>query len=243
MTRRDLTACAPLLLLAAGCVDEPHSMLVAPAATPGPVMAKALNPTLQASRATEAVSKRVITVGGAVVRANPQLGLRPLFITVGSPQPEIFHKGTGGLNGCQVVLSEGLAARCKTDAQLAAVICHELGKVVAEREARSSLGYADREPPPEVPIGNDAAGTFGSSDGTRMMELAKWEKDRPRPGHKPPAVSPEAVALAYLKRAGFEAATMEQVRPLLRDAEANYALERNWKTAAPTPAKLLPPAK
>jgi predicted Zn-dependent protease len=219
-------------------------MLVAPSAPAGPTMAKALNPTLQANKATEEVSKRVLTVAHAVVRANPQLGLRPLFITVGSPQPEIFHKGTGGLEGCQVVVSEGLARRCTTDAQLAAVICHELGKVIAEREGRAAPGHnlADRDLPPDVPIGNDAAGTFGPCDGTRMMELAKWEKDQPRPGHKPPTLSPETVALQYLKQAGYETAAMEQVRPLLRDAEANCALECNWKTAAPSPAKLLPPA-
>ena len=241
MTGRILAACAPLWLLAAGCVEVQRSQLVSPSSEIEPVVARSLNRTTQAP-AAEAVAKRVIAVGHKIVLANPGLGLRPLFITGGMPYLEIFHKGTGGLNGCQVIITEGLVNRCTTDEQLAAVLCHELGKVVAEREAAASLDVRQGEEhlPPDVPIGNDTAGTFGPADGTRMMEVAKIEKGRCKPGGKLPIPSADALALEYLKRAGYRADNLEKARPLLREADEHYSLEKGWGNGTATPVG--PPA-
>src|SRR5262245_60731071 len=40
---------------------------------------------------SQETSLRVDAVGKKVLEANPQIGLKPLFATMGAPQPEIFH--------------------------------------------------------------------------------------------------------------------------------------------------------
>src|SRR5262249_60057442 len=44
--------------------------------------------------ASEEAAKRVLEVGGKVVAANRQTGLRPAFNTIGTAEPEIFHPRT-----------------------------------------------------------------------------------------------------------------------------------------------------
>jgi hypothetical protein len=234
MSGRLLAAWPPLLLLACGCIDEHYTRLVSggPALPAQPAPARPERHVSQAP-ATEATAKRVLAVGQKVVLANPQIGLRPVFITVGSPEPEIFHKG-GMLEGYQVVITEGLANRCRDDAQLAAVLCAELGKLVSEREALASpaVRQAEERPPPSESIGFDAGGTFGPPDGTRVMELAKYESKRPRAGTPPfPPPPPEVLARKYLTRAGFDAQALGDVAPLLRQAEDTFKVERQMGDA------------
>jgi hypothetical protein len=233
MTGRALAVCLPLSLLAAGCLDEHRSLMVTAGPSGEPVVARSLNP-VQRVPATEEAGKRVIVVGQKVVAANPQLGLRPAFCTAGLPNPEIFHRGTGGLEGCQVVISEGLVRRCTTDGQLAAVLCIELGKVIAEREAQA--GPELRQPQrlaPEGRIGNDYSGAYGPSDGTYLMEQGKLNKQRGKPA-APPA--PEVLAKKYLTRAGYTEAEFVQVQPLLQEAEKNFTIEKSYSTATGKPA-------
>src|SRR5207237_1039878 len=94
---------------------------------------------------------RVDIVGRRIIAANPQVGAKPMFATIGAPEPEIFHRGTS-----DVYVTEGLVKQCSTDGQLAAILCSELGKVVAEREALSPprTRRPERTPPADVPIGN-----------------------------------------------------------------------------------------
>jgi len=237
MTGRVLATWAPLWLLAAGCLEEPRSLLAPPDAGEEVIVARSLNRPVSATtatKATEAVGKRVVAVGHRIVMSNPQLGLRPLFITAGAPYLELFHRGTGGLEGCQVTITEGFVRRCANDAQLAAVLCHELGKIVAEREAAASLEQrqGDEHLPPEVLVGNDTGGTFGPADGTRMMEAGKLEKGRCKRGKKLPVPAPDVLAQQYLKRANYEADSLEQVRPLLREAAEHFSLEKSWTASA-----------
>ena len=98
---------------------------------------------------TEETASRVLAVGQKIVVANPQIGLRPTFATVAAPHPEIFHHG-GPFEGMQVFISEGLVNRRKEpDAELAALLCLELGKIVTEREgAGRRAGPAARETSP-----------------------------------------------------------------------------------------------
>ena len=190
--------------------------------------------------AMKASSERVLQVGQRLILANPQIALRPLFITVGVPHPEVFHKG-GALGGCQVVVSEGIVNKCPSDAELAAVLALELGKFVSEREAMASP--AARQPteriPPGESIGNDSGGPFGSSDGTRMMELANRETRIRKLAAKSGPPDPKVLAGKYLAKAGYEAASLEQVAPLLRQAEDHYSLEKTLGTDLPPP----PPVK
>jgi hypothetical protein len=234
MTLRALAAWLPLSLLAAGCLDEHRSLMVTAGPSGEPVVARSLNP-VQRAPATEEAGKRVITVGQKVVAANPQLGLRPAFCTAGLPDPEIFHRGTGGLEGCQVVISEGLVRRCATDGQLAAVLCHELGKVISEREAQAGpeLRQPQQRLAPEGRIGNDYSGAFGPSDGTYLMEQGKLNKQRGKPPAPP---DPAVLAKKYLARAGYAEAELVQVQPLLQEAEKNFTIEKSYGVAASKPA-------
>ncbi len=225
MTRHRLLVGLPLVLLAVGCLYEKRPLLVNsdPFAAPNPLRAQ--RPVMQAP-ATEEAAKRVMEVGRKLVLANPKLGLRPLFITVGSPRPEIFHLG-GGVEGYQIYISEGMVTRCKSDAELAAVLSVELGKIVQQREALMLAGKLPEQPPPiSEPIGNDVTGTFGSPDGTRVMEQAKYEKQRRQP-HVP--ASPMDLARRYLQETGYPTDALEAVAGLLREAEDHFAIENQLR--------------
>ena len=104
MTRRTFTACLPLALLAAGCLDEPRANLIGGGGTTAKPLTTAQRQAIS-SPATEATAQRVLEVGRKLVLGNPRLGMRPLFITVGAPKPEIFHKG-GGIEGVRLYPSE-----------------------------------------------------------------------------------------------------------------------------------------
>src|SRR5216684_4124161 len=112
---------------------------------------------------------RVDLLGRKILATNPQIGMKPQFMVIGSPQPEIFHKKNEGL-----FITEGLVKQCKTDGELAAVLCHELGKMVSDREVQMGpqVWNPRRLPPPEVRIGNDSPGSFNPADRTRLAELA-----------------------------------------------------------------------
>jgi hypothetical protein len=229
-----------LLLLAAGCFSEDtNSLLVSPdpfGTQPRPATPATITRVAHAP-ATEAVAKRAALVGQKVVVANPQTALRPEIITIGSPKPEIFHQVSGAsFQNTIIYMTEGLVRQCNTDGQLAAVLAMELGKMVSEREALvpARTRLSDRRPPPDVPVGNDSRGTFGSSDGTRYVELAKLDKQRVRPNAAPPAPpAPEVLARSYLTRAGYAATDLDDVTPLLRQAEENCALEMQMKQGVP----------
>ena len=132
MSRLSSLALMPLLGLT-GCFGlgaERESLPLVNSAPPG--VARLMQPERRVSNAPamKASSERVLQVGQRLILANPQIGLRPLFVTVGVTHPEIFHKG-GSLGGCQVVVSEGIVSQCASDAELAAVLAKELEKMGA----------------------------------------------------------------------------------------------------------------
>jgi hypothetical protein len=235
MTGRSLPRWLPLLLAASGCLSEDGKPMLVSADPFGG--APRLPPPQRVAHApaTEETARRVTLVGEKVLTSNRQIGLHPLFLTVGSPQPDIFHH-----EGREVWVTEGLVRQCKTDGQLAAVLCQELGKMVAEREALASPAarVPDRGPPPEVRVGNDQGGAFGASDGTRLVELARADKERHRPSlPPPPPPPPEVLARVYLQQAGFAATDLEDVLPLLRQAEEGGNLERQLTAPPAAPAR------
>jgi len=175
----------------------------------------------------------VDAVGRQVLTANPQLGMRPLFRTIGAPQAEVFHRGT-----TEIDVTEGLVKQCGTDGQLAAVLCTELGKMVAEREALAGARARtpEREPPMDVRIGNDYAGPAGSPDQTHLAELGKYDRERRRAvAPPPPPPDPQSLANTYLTKAGFPATDLDAVAPLLKLAAEHSTFEKQM-TNAPPPA-------
>lgn len=219
MLRRAWPICLSLM---AGCVGTESGL---PLVGDNPFTDPNQRPSLQAFHdpATEAVALRVTEVGQRILAANPDLKVRPTFQAIGSPQPEIFHRDS------QIIcISQGLVSRCANDAELAAVLCVELGRLVSEREAKSALQARniEREPPAAVSIGTDSGGTFGAADAVRLAELGKFEKSGGRP--QPRALPPDPILLAknFLARAGHSARDLEAVQPHLKEAEKHSDLEK-----------------
>jgi hypothetical protein len=221
------------LALSAGCIwDEPKTPTVANNPF-GAVFRTDEASHLAKQAASIATAARVDTIGRKILVANPQIGLQPMFRTIGAPQPDAFHKGT-----TEVDVTEGLAQQCKTDGQLAAILCQELGKMVVEREALATpeTRQPDPLPPLDVPVGHEG-GSFGPPDQLHRAELAKFEAAHPRRVKPPPALpDPQALARAYLVKSGFPAADMEAAAGILRSAETNQTLARQI-TAVPTPQR------
>jgi hypothetical protein len=187
-------------------------------------------PTIARAPATEAATRRVNDVGQRLLASNPELPVRPVFLGIGSPDPQIFHRDTTA-----IYVSDGLVNKCTTDAQLAAVVASELGKMISTREAVLALKAArgERDRPPTLSVGTDSGGTFGPPDGTRLAELGKFEQDT---GHGPtgakpsPPPNPDLLARTYLKKAGFAATDLDAVAPLLREAAQHDDIEKQFTT-------------
>jgi hypothetical protein len=215
----------PVVCVGLGCLGDEKTQLVPDnhfGAPPAPPVQATYAP------AATATAARVDGLGRALLAANRQLGLQPMFRTIGSPTTEVFHRGTA-----EIYITEGLVKQCSTDAHLTALLSLELGKMVSEREVLAgprSL-QASQEPPPDVPVGNDF-GFSGAPDQTRLAELAKY----PAPARReapPPPPDPEVLARAFLQKAGYPPAELDAVLPLVRTAAASNTLER----------QLAPPAK
>src|SRR5262249_27564648 len=172
--------------------------------------------------ATEAEARRVTEASQKLLEANPHLTPRPVFITLGVDHEEVFYVGTS-----LVYITEGLSRRCASEAQLAAVLAMELGRMVAERERLASpdARQAASRQPPRAPVGTDYREGFGGPDRTRQMELYKYDQER-RQAPPPPMPSAAAVARGLLEKAGYAPGDLDAVAPLLRQAEAHVTLER-----------------
>jgi hypothetical protein len=176
------------------------------------------------------VALRVDALGRKILTANPQACLQPLFITIGSPIPEVFHRGVA-----ELLISEGLVKQCATEGQLAAVLCTEMAKMVAEREALAGphLRQPDRRPPLEASIGN--AGQFTGADQIALAEHAKFDRDNLHSSRPVPPPDPQILARLYLKKAGYGEGELAAVAKLLETARGNYVLEKQIKAAGPLP--------
>jgi hypothetical protein len=222
-----------LLLAAPGCLPTEQGLGMVPSA---PMSSTAYtlphDPLKMKAPATEAEGLRVDQVGKKILVANPQLNLHPLFLTLGVPEEEVFHQDTRS-----VYVTEGLSRQCKSEAQLAAVLCLELGRMAVERERLASpeTRLAGGQPPPDLPIGTDYHETVGGPDRTRQMELYKYDRARHRPASAPPVPSADTLARALLQKAGYAPQELDAVASLLRAAEGHVALEKQFTGRAPGP--------
>lgn len=218
----------PVVCLATGCVfDDAPTQMVSdnPFAAPAKTSSKS-TPAAAPPAATD-VAARVDALGRKIAAMNSQVGVQPLFRTIGTPQLEVFHRGT-----VEIVITEGLVRQCRTDGELAALLCLELGRMVSEREAvatpwRRSM---ERELPPDIRFPGD-----NGADRTQLAELGKYhEADRKRSvASRPLPPDPQSLARGYLTKAGFAATDLDAVAPLLRSAEANSALQKQATPATP----------
>ena len=191
----------PLLVaLSAGCLD---------ADKPRDGLNNVLVDTAKYPAASSEVAARVDQVGRQLVGSSPFLGFEPTFHTLGQPEPEICHPDRGG-----VFVSAGLVERCRSDAELAAVLATELAVIKAEQRLTDR-----RRHEPLAPLPDGAAGT----DPTQLGTQAVFDKNL---GTKPPpADKPEdrrTTALELLKAAGYDPAVLDAVEPLLTEAARNH---------------------
>ncbi len=169
---------------------------------------------------------RVDAVGRKLVASNPLCVVKPAFFsTIGAPDPEIFHP-----DFTIIYITAGLVQKCTTEAELAAVLASELGKMVSEREAAISREARVADPPLPIALPISGQGNPLAADPTHYIEMAKYEKEHPR-SHKKivPPPDPHLVAQSLLENAGFQKSDLDAVAPLLRTAEQNYTLERQYK--------------
>jgi hypothetical protein len=180
----------------------------------------------QAPQASPRIATRVVTVGNDILAANrPDVDFKPVFFTSGTQEPQIFHVNKTGM----IVLSEGLVERCSTDAELAAAICHELGKMAAEKSDRASP--ANRlDAPPSPRLAPDIVGSGHAPDMTRQAEEALYDRRNPttRRGRDSRPDS-HSLAQTFLAKAGHSADDLKRIETLLKEAEENGEKRRFLK--------------
>jgi hypothetical protein len=226
--------------LAGGCVpsdllqpDAPTSGAAmvqnSPFATPTSVTARPNLGTKPAPAAAE-VGIVVDRIGRQILVANPAVAVKPVFLTIGAQQPEIFHQDTS-----VIYITEGLVRLCKTEGQLAAVLSVELGRMASEREsiAHPDNRYGERRPPIAVTMGN--AGQFSGLEQLQQVEVANLDLDRPRSNKRFVPPDPNVLARGYLKAAGLDEQELDAAAPILAQADKNYIIEKQFKGPSDTP--------
>ena len=99
-----------LLFAVGGCVQEQTGLSVVSSSSfdEKPELAATPAGSLIHAAASEEAGKRVVQVGGQIIAANPKLGFKPAFTTIGAPWEEIFHRGDKA-----VFITEGLVRECR----------------------------------------------------------------------------------------------------------------------------------
>jgi hypothetical protein len=182
--------------------------------------------------ATLQSAERVHLLGRKIIADNELGDMDSLvFYTAGIPEPVLFHRGSE-----MIVISEGLVNQCPTQAELAAVLCSELGLMVAEKKAQKRA-MAERDSYPEAGLANGIP--VGGSGGTpvdpyRQAELAYRER---QPKTIPQANPNDAARQGrdLLRKAGFDADELDRVRPLLKLSDRNAKLRKQMSGSAPAP--------
>ncbi len=220
-----------LLPLTGGCLApfgglEKSTIALVPAQSISTPVTTTSSKVSYAPGSTE-MSLWVDAVGHKILAANPDAQIKPFFATVGANQPEVFHKGDQML-----YITEGLVKKCQNEGQLAAVLSEELAAMEAERRTLARGKVRDAEPPLPitVPMGN--AGQFNAPDLTRLAELSRVDRTRAPGASRPEPIDPHALARNFHRNARFTDADYEAARPLLREAEGNWSLEKSINGSA-----------
>jgi hypothetical protein len=183
-------------------------------------------------KADLATAERVETIGRKIIAQNTFTGLDPLFHTIGVPESVLFHRGPD-----ELVISEGLAKQCKTESELAAVLCSELGQMAAERKAAKRVG-SDRDSFPEVGLPGGGPGMSGGGtpdDPGRAAERAYQER-RPKPASSGGVPDdPAKLAREFMRGAGYDPAELDRVAPLLKQSDRGAILRKQLSGSAPAP--------
>jgi hypothetical protein len=178
-------------------------------------------------------SARVEECGRKILAQNMFNGLDPelRFMTYGVKEPMLFHRGLDELG-----ISEGIVEKCTTDAELSAVLCSELGKMIAEKRNAKAVGR-DVMPIPDSTTGGSPLFPGGTPyDAGQMANLAYHDKKYPRSG-TPRADAADAAKAArdLLTNAGYSPAELDRVEPLLKQSDRGDKLQKQMGVSAPPP--------
>ena len=190
-----LSWCLPILL--AGCIPMQTQPEETTRQVPVSPFEEARKPTptrVQFAPASQEATYRVLLVKDQLIGKNERLGLKPLAIAIGSPDPEIFHVGN------TIYITEGLVRQCPADNHLAGVLAFELGRMIAEREAHvaDDIRQPERPLPIRVPIGGSSMAS--EADPLHGVALARYEKEFPKHAKKLDRPNPQAVARSILEK-------------------------------------------
>jgi hypothetical protein len=183
--------------------------------------------------ASMAAAQRVDELGRKIVAQNTFLGFEPdapLFHAIGVKEAVLFHIGTDRL-----VISQGIVENCKSDAELAAVLCWELGQMVSEKRNAKTLGR-DVDPIPDANYGGGPIFPGGTAvDAGQQANLAFHERKFPRGVARPDPVDAAATARELLKGCGYSPAELDRVEPLLKQSDRGEKLRKQMGGSAPPP--------
>jgi hypothetical protein len=167
--------------------------------------------------AQQQTAERVVALGRRVIDQNTFTGLEPVFHLVGVKDPLLFHRGTE-----ELFISDGLVAKCRSDDELAAVLCTELGRMIAEKRAERALGkdidpIAAKGERADIP-GAEPVGTPLTA-GTRPVTPA----------------DPTALADELMRGAGFDPVHLGRIEPILKNANRTDGIRKQMVGNAPAP--------
>lgn len=171
------------------------------------------------------VARRVDELVKRIVDQNTFTGLEPIVRVLGVPESVLFHRGTS-----EVFISEGLVKKCKTEPELAAVLCSELGKMMAQKQAGIKVGR-DRDSIPEIAL---PGGNASDASRVREAELALQQR---RVDEKKAQDESEAAQLSklLLKGAGFDSAEYDSVQGMVRQSDRGEAIKKQMAGTAAAP--------
>ena len=177
-----------------------------------------------------AVAERVEQLGQKIIAQNTFTGIDPLFMAMGVKESVLFHNGTE-----QLFISQGLVEKCRSDAELAAVLCSELGRMVAEKRTAKAVGR-DVDPIADAGYGGGPLFPGGTAyDAGQQANLAFHEKKLPRGVTRPDPADAASTARELLSGAGYNPSELDRVEPLLKQSDRGELLRKQMAGSAPLP--------
>lgn len=183
-------------------------------------------PQSQLSPASHASAARLDKVGKQILSTNPFLATAPAFCFVGSKEPEMFHQ-----NAEAVFVSEGLIQACRSEDELAGMLCVELAKITVEYRNLGRMGLAEPDtslPGPKVEIDPEEADLGGGNTVGQSSEPTKRLKALPQ-------TNVMVLAAELHKNASYKPEAFDSIKPLLLKAEnsSNTAKQLSGSSTVP----------
>ncbi|HEY1190087.1 MAG TPA: hypothetical protein VGE74_20725 [Gemmata sp.] len=173
---------------------------------------------------------RVEVLSRRIIAQNTFTGIEPHIFTIGVKEAVLFHRGPN-----ELFISEGLVNKCKTEEELAAVLCSELGQMVAEMRNAKNFGH-DVEPLRDASFGAGPGISGGTPyDAGQQANLAYHEKRHPRATAGADPTDAKKTAGELLTGSGFSSSALERVQPLLKQSDRGEALRKQMSGSAPPP--------